>query len=96
MLGAPAAEADTIAYLVNVTVRPGYNFPNADAALAYGHGVCDKIAQGVPYSQLIDDVAQDFGTDDDYQGSYLVTQSSQELCPQLIWQLRHSASGYRG
>ncbi|MCV7176339.1 DUF732 domain-containing protein, partial [Mycolicibacterium sphagni] len=29
---AQPAHADDIGYLVNVTVRPGYNFPNADAA----------------------------------------------------------------
>lgn len=28
----PPAGADVLAYLVNVHVRPGYNFPNADAA----------------------------------------------------------------
>jgi hypothetical protein len=32
------AQVDAVAYHVNVTVRPGYNFPNADAALGYGHG----------------------------------------------------------
>jgi len=32
-----------VAYLVNVTVRPGYNFANADAAIAYGpRGFGDK------------------------------------------------------
>ena len=43
---APAspAYADTVAYLVNVTVRPGYNFPNADAAISYGNEICDKTA----------------------------------------------------
>ncbi|GAC1410596.1 MAG: hypothetical protein NVSMB60_32310 [Mycobacterium sp.] len=45
-LPTPAASADAVAYLVNVTVRPGYNFANADQALAYGHEVCDKIAAG--------------------------------------------------
>jgi hypothetical protein len=30
----PSANADAVAYLVNVTVRPGYHFANADAALA--------------------------------------------------------------
>ena len=30
------AQADAVAFLVNVTVRPGYNCPNADAALRYG------------------------------------------------------------
>jgi hypothetical protein len=37
---AATARADSVAYLLNVTVRPGYNFANADDALAYGHGVC--------------------------------------------------------
>ena len=43
MLAAPKlspAHADTVGYLVNVTTRPGYNFPNADAAVAYGGGIC--------------------------------------------------------
>jgi len=43
---APAAGADAVAYLLNVTVRPGYNFANADQALAYGQGICDKIGRG--------------------------------------------------
>lgn len=34
-------------------------------------------------------------TTDDYQAPYLITQASNELCPQLIWQLRNSAAGYR-
>jgi hypothetical protein len=29
---AGSAHADEVAYLVNVTVRPGYNFASADAA----------------------------------------------------------------
>ena len=41
---APCARADQVAYLVNVTVRPGYNFPNAQAALDYGYGICDKVS----------------------------------------------------
>jgi hypothetical protein len=92
----PAASADAVAYLVNVTVRPGYNFANADQALAYGHGVCDKIAQGRPYAQLIADIKNDSNTSDDYQASYLITQSANELCPAQIWQLRNSAAGYTG
>jgi hypothetical protein len=35
--------ADVVAYLINVTVRPGYNFANADVALSYGHGICDRL-----------------------------------------------------
>jgi hypothetical protein len=30
---APTAAADAVAYLLNVTVRPGYNFADADRAL---------------------------------------------------------------
>jgi hypothetical protein len=88
------ARADAVAYLLNVTVRPGYNFANADHALAYGRGVCDKIAGGMSYPQLTAEVMADFATADEYQASYLISQSAQELCPQLIWQLRNSAAGY--
>ena len=92
---AGSAHADEVAYLVNVTVRPGYNFANADAAIAYGRGICGKISQGRGFGQIVDDVKADFHTADDYQGSYLISQAAQELCPNLIWQLRNSAAGYR-
>lgn len=96
MLGsASAAHADTVAYLVNVTVRPGYNFANADQALSYGHRICDKISQGRSYEQVIGDIADDFSTGNDYQASYLITQAVNELCPGLIWQVRNSAAAYR-
>jgi hypothetical protein len=58
----PTAKADAVAYLVNVTVRPGYNFANADQALAYGYGVCDKFATGTTYAQVIGDMKADFNT----------------------------------
>jgi hypothetical protein len=88
----PSARADTVAYLVNVTVRPGYNFANADAALNYGHGICDKVSQGRTYAQVIGDIRADFNTADEYQASYLISQAVNELCPALIWQLRKSAA----
>ena len=50
---APLCNTDAVAYLVNVTVRPGHNFANADQALAYGRGVCDNIAGGVGCPELI-------------------------------------------
>lgn len=90
----PSAHADQVAYLVNVTVRPGYNFANADAALGYGYGVCDKVEAKVNYAQLVDEVKRDFGTTDYYQGAYLINQAVNELCPAQIWQLRQSAAGY--
>ena len=87
---APRSRADVVAYLVNVTVRPGYNFPNAQGALDYGYGVCDKVSQGRPFPELMADVKADFNTSDEYQASYLITQAVNELCPALIWQLRNS------
>jgi hypothetical protein len=92
----PSAHADSVAYLVNVTVRPGYNFPNADAAIAYGQAVCTKVAQGESYLALIANVKSDFNTADHYQAAYLVNQAVNELCPARIWQLRNSAAHYRG
>ncbi|WP_434086232.1 DUF732 domain-containing protein [Mycobacterium lentiflavum] len=92
---APRAHADTVAYLVNVTMRPGYHLANADAALNYGHGICDKVSQGRSYAQIMSDVKADFDTADEYQASYLISQAANELCPALIWQLRNSAAHYR-
>ena len=91
---ASPANADAVAYLVNVHVRPGYNFPNAEAAIGYGNTVCDRVAAKMSYSQLVDQVKADFHTTDYYQGAYLINQAVNELCPAQIWQLRQSAGGY--
>jgi hypothetical protein len=92
---APPASADVVAYLVNVTVRPGYNFPNADAAIGYGNSICDRVDAKMSYAQLVEQVKADFNTADYYQGAYLINQAVNELCPAQIWQLRQSAAGYR-
>jgi Protein of unknown function (DUF732) len=84
-----------LVYLYDVTARrPDYNFPGADAALAYGYGICDKIARGRPYSQIAGDVKADLQTSDEYKVSYLISDAAQQLCPQLMWQLRNSAANY--
>jgi hypothetical protein len=88
----PIAHADTVAYLVNVTVRPGYHFANADDALRYGYALCDKVSGGRTYTQIIGDIKTDLTTADNYQASYLLSQAVNELCPALIWQLRNSAA----
>jgi len=98
--GGPCARADVepdkkLAYLIGVTTRPGYNFASAEEALDYGYGICAKVSRGVGYAQLIAEVQGDFNTSDDYQASYLISQAANELCPELIWQLRNSAAGYR-
>jgi hypothetical protein len=91
---AEPARADNIGYLINVTVHPGYNFPNTDAALQYGNTVCDQIKSGTRYAQLVNSVKTDFATTDEFAASYLISQSAQELCPAQIWRLRQSAAGY--
>lgn len=91
----PPAQADTLAYLINVTVRPGYGFANADDAVTYGRGVCDKIGAGRTYADIIGSVKTDSHNPDDYQASYLIAQAVNELCPALIWQLRNSAAHYK-
>jgi hypothetical protein len=92
---APVAQADQIGYLINVTVRPTYNFPNAQAALDYGYGLCDRIASRASYTDMAAQIKNDFNTNDEFTVSYLLSQSAQELCPAQTWQLRQSAAGYR-
>jgi hypothetical protein len=93
--GVPRAHADSVAYSIDVTVRPGYNFANADAALAYGQLLCDKVSHGRSYADLIGDVESDLNTGDQFQASYLIDKAVNELCPAEIWQLRNSAAHYR-
>ena len=95
VVGAPRARADSVAYLIDVTVRPGYNFANADAALGYGYQLCDNVAAGRHFADLIGDVKADFQTDDEFQASYLIDKAVNELCPGQIWQLRNSAAHYQ-
>ena len=95
LAASPCARADVVAYLVNVHVRPGYNFPDADAALSYGYGICDKVAAGRGFPEVMADVRADFNTSDDFQASYLISQAVNELCPAQIWQLRNTAAHYQ-
>src|ERR1700761_6958700 len=67
----PSARADVTAYLIAVTMRPGYHFASAEAALSYGHGICDKVSQGRTYPQVVGDVKADFNTSDEFQAAYL-------------------------
>jgi hypothetical protein len=91
----PTAQADQLGYIINVTLRPTYNFPNAQAALDYGYGLCDRIATGTSYADMARQIKTDFNTGDEFTVSYLLSQAAQELCPAQTWQLRQSAAGYR-
>lgn len=91
----PPEPSKVWSYLISVTTRPGYNFFNADEALRYGFGICDKISQGQPYGQLMAEVERDFDTNVDFQASFLIAEAVQELCPASIPQLRGSAVHHR-
>jgi hypothetical protein len=95
VLSAPVAGADQVGYLINVTLKPGYNFANAQAALDYGYGLCGRVEAGQSYGEMATAIKSDFHTSDEYMVSYLLSQATQELCPGQIWQLRQSAVGYR-
>lgn len=98
---APPARPDVqgdkeLSYIVQIFMRPGsYGFANPSDALAYGYGICGKLSQGRGYPELITDVQGDLNSGDNYHASYLIDRAVNELCPELIWQLRNSAAGYR-
>ena len=90
--GTTRARADTVAYPIEVTVRPGYNFADAEAALGCGSQLCDKVSAGRRSADLIGDVTAGFQTDDDFQASYLIDKAVNELRPAQIWQLPQTAA----
>jgi Protein of unknown function (DUF732) len=89
---APGAHADQIGYLVNVHARPGYTFADAQAALDYGYGVCDRVAANTHFADLVNQVDADLDTSDQYQSTYLIGQAVDQLCPADLWQLRQSVN----
>jgi hypothetical protein len=89
-----AAPAPEVEYVYDVMVRRHYNFPNNDA-IGYGHGICDKVAAGENYAQVMGDVKRDVTPNDEYAANYLVSYAVNILCPEQIWQLRNSATHYR-
>ncbi|GJF10889.1 membrane protein [Mycolicibacterium cyprinidarum] len=94
LFGAQTASADEVGFLVNTFVRPGYNFPNAEAAITYGRSICIRVEAKMGYTELVNQVKSDFRTTDYYQAGYLINQAVEELCPTQIWQLRQSAAGF--
>lgn len=91
---AHAAPDPQVEYLYDVAVRRQYDFPNNDA-LAYGHGICDKISSGEGYAQVMGEVKSDITPNDEFAANYLVSYAVNLLCPAQIWQLRNSAAHYQ-
>jgi hypothetical protein len=91
---ATAAPDPRVEYVYDVVARRHYGFPNGDA-LAEGDGICDKVRRGEGYGQVMGEVKSEVTPSDEFAANYLVSYSVQLLCPDLIWQLRNSAGGYR-
>jgi hypothetical protein len=91
---ARAVPGPEVEYVYNVMVRRHYDFPNNDA-IGYGFGICDKVARGEGYPQVMGEVKGDVVPNDEFAANYLVSNAVGILCPAQIWQLRHSAAGYR-
>lgn len=95
--GAPpatAAPGPEVEYTYNVIVRRHFDFPKNDA-IGYGYAICDKVARGIPYSDVMADVKHDVFPNDEQAANYVVSYAVGILCPAQIWQLRNSAAGYR-
>lgn len=91
---AGAAPNPEVEYVYDVVARRHYGFPNGDA-LAEGYGICDKVRRGEGYGQVMGEVKSEVTPSDEFAANYLISYAVQLLCPDLIWQLRNSAGGYR-
>jgi hypothetical protein len=91
---AHAVPAPDIEFIYDTTVRKQYNFANTADAIAYAHGICDKITGGASYGQVIGDVKNDVQPNDEYSANYLISNAVNIYCPAQLWQLRNSAGSY--
>lgn len=90
--GAPAPELE---YVYDVTVRRHYDFASPDAAVDYGHSICDRVGSGQGYPQVMGQVKNEVLPNDEFAANYLVSNAVNLLCPDLLWQLRNSAAHYQ-
>ena len=95
-LQAPPAEAvpaPEVEYTYNVVVRRHFDFPGNDA-IGYGYGLCDDVARGQRYADIVRRVKDEVRPNDEQSANYVVSYAIGLLCPQRLWQLRDSAAGY--
>jgi hypothetical protein len=90
---AAAVPAPEVEYTYNVIVRRHFDFPNNDA-LGYGFGICDRVARGETYPQVMGQVKSDVQPNDEQSANYVVSYAVGILCPAQLWALRNSAAGY--
>jgi hypothetical protein len=91
---AHAVPAPDIEFIYDTTVRKQYSFANTADAIAYAHGICDKITGGASYGHVIGDVKNDVQPNDEYSANYLISNAVNIYCPAQLWQLRNSAGSY--
>ncbi|QVI27299.1 DUF732 domain-containing protein [Mycolicibacterium neoaurum] len=90
---AAAVPAPEVEYTYNVIVRRHFVFPHNDA-LGYGFALCDKVARGVTYRDVMADVKAEVFPNDEQAANYVVSYAVGILCPAYIAQLRQTAAGY--
>lgn len=91
---AHAVPAPEVEFIYDITVRRQYSFANAADAINYAHGICDKLANGAGYAQVMGDVKNYVRPNDEYAANYLVSNAVNIFCPAQLWQLRNSAGNY--
>ncbi|HVQ99008.1 MAG TPA: DUF732 domain-containing protein [Mycobacterium sp.] len=93
--GAYAAPAPEVEYVYDVMVRRHYSFTDPADAVRYGHTICDAVGRGDSYAHVMDQTKGQVTPNDEFAANYLISYAVNLLCPELIWQLRNSAAGYR-
>lgn len=92
---ARSAPAPEIEYLYDVEARRQFTFPANTDPVSYGRSICDRVSSGEGYARLITDIRGDVTPNDEPAANYLLSYAVNLLCPEKIWQLRHSAAGYQ-
>ena len=92
---AHAAPAPEVEYVYDVMVRRHYSFAGPADAVGYGHAICDEVGRGKSYAHVMEQTKDEVTPNDEFATTYLISYAVNLLCPDLIWQLRNSAAGYR-
>jgi hypothetical protein len=90
-----AAPAPEVEFVYDVMVRRQYSFTDPADAVRYGHAICEEVGRGDSYAHVMEQTNGQVTPNDEFATNYLISYAVNLLCPELIWQLRNSAAGYR-
>lgn len=88
---AEAVPAPEVEYTYNVLVRRHFSFPYNDA-IGYGYRLCDNVARGLTYADVIAAVRSEVFPNDEQAANYVVSYAIGLLCPSHIPAIRRTAS----